>query len=240
MDHIYNVYCDESCHIEHDHQQVMVLGAVWCPLDKTREISIRLREIKQRHNLAPDFEVKWTKVSPAKTRFYLDVMDYFFDDDDLHFRALIVPDKSLLRHEDFGQTHDEWYYKMYFDMLKIILWPDARYHIYLDIKDTQGGTKVSRLHEVLCNNMFDFDQKIIERVQLVRSNQVQMVQLTDLLIGAVSYANRGLVSSSAKYTLVERMRQRSGYQLTRSTLFREDKVNLFVWRAASTKSAGEP
>lgn len=95
---IFNVYCDESCHLENDHQKVMVLGAIWCPLEKCREISVRLREIKKKHKLASDFEVKWTKVSPAKSQFYLEWMDYFFDDDDLHFRALIVPDKSLLRH----------------------------------------------------------------------------------------------------------------------------------------------
>ena len=231
MSRVFNVYCDESCHMEHDHQQVMVLGAVWCPLDKAREIAVRIREIKTKHGLPPGFEIKWTKVSPAKVEFYLEVVDYFFDDDDLHFRALIVPDKSRLRHQDFGQTHDAWYYKMYFDMLKIILDPSARYRIYLDIKDTRGGTKIAKLHEVLCNNIYDFSRQIVERLQLVRSEEVEIVQLSDLLIGAVSYANRGLSTSSAKLALVERMRERSGYSLTRKTLFREDKVNLFVWHA---------
>ena len=28
----YNVYCDESCHLENDHQKVMTLGAVWCAI----------------------------------------------------------------------------------------------------------------------------------------------------------------------------------------------------------------
>lgn len=231
MNHIYNIYCDESCHMEHDRQQVMVLGAVWCPLEKTREISVRLREIKQRHGLSPNFEIKWTKVSPAKVQFYQDIMDYFFDDDDLHFRALIVPDKSLLRHQDFGQTHDQWYYKMYFDMLKVILRPDARYRIYLDIKDSRGGSKVARLHEVLCNELYDFERSIVARMQLIRSNESVLLQLADFLIGTIGYANRKLDTSPAKLALVKRMRQRSGYKLTMTTLLREDKTNLFVWRA---------
>ncbi len=46
MSEICNVYCDESCHLEHDRQKAMVLGAIWCPLDKSREIAVRLREIK--------------------------------------------------------------------------------------------------------------------------------------------------------------------------------------------------
>ncbi len=37
MGDIFNVYCDESCHLENDHRKVMVLGAVWCPFDKTCE-----------------------------------------------------------------------------------------------------------------------------------------------------------------------------------------------------------
>jgi hypothetical protein len=227
----FNVYCDESCHLENDRQKAMVLGAVWCPLERTREIAVRLREIKAKHDLSPDFEIKWVKVSPAKIRFYLDVMDYFFDDDDLNFRALIVPDKSKLRHADFAQTHDDWYYKMYFDMLKVLLSPSARYHIYLDYKDTRGAVKVARLHQVLCNNMYDFDRQIIEQVQLIRSHEVEQIQLADLLIGAVSYVNRGLSDSPAKQRLVERMRERSGYTLTQTTLLRENKVNLFRWRA---------
>ena len=231
MAQIYNVYCDESCHLENDRQNVMILGAIWCPLERVHEIAVRIREIKAKHSLPPRFEIKWVKVSPAKVQLYLDIMDYFFDDDDLHFRALIVPNKSKLRHEEYGQTHDDWYYKMYFDMLKVILHPNARYRIYLDYKDTQGPAKVKKLHDVLCNNMYDFSRQIIERVQLVRSHEVELLQLADLLIGTVSYVNRGLSSSAAKQRLVDRMRKRSRYTLTRTTLLRENKVNLFRWRA---------
>jgi hypothetical protein len=235
MTQVFNVYCDESCHLEKDGQEAMVLGAVWCPLERAREIAVRIREIKAKHGLPPGFEMKWVKVSPAKVQFYLDVMDYFFDDDDLHFRVLIVPDKSKLRHADFQQTHDEWYYKMYFDMLKVILHPDARYRIYLDYKDTQGAAKVAKLHDVLCNNMYDFSRQIIERVQLIRSHEVEILQLADLLIGAISYVNRNLSTSAAKRRLVDRMRQRSGYMLTRTTLLRENKVNIFRWHATETE-----
>ncbi len=232
MSDTFNVYCDESCHLENDHQKAMVLGAVWCPLDKTREIAVRLREIKQKHGLSPRFEVKWTKVSPAKTALYLDLIDYFFDDDDLHFRALIVPNKSKLRHDAIpGQDHDTWYYKMYFDMLKVIFRPDARYRVYLDIKDTRGAEKVRKLHQVLCNTMYDFSHEIIERVQLVHSHEIEQLQLADLLIGAVSYLHREQSGNAGKEALIRRIRQRSGYSLTKTTLLREEKVNLFRWQA---------
>lgn len=229
MGEIFNIYCDESCHLEHDNQKVMVLGAVWCPLDKVREISIRLREIKAKHGMKPGFETKWTKVSPAKQSMYLDLLDYFFDDDDLHFRSLVVPDKAKLRHADFGQDHDTWYYKMFFDLLKVLFTPKNRYRIYLDIKDTRSATKVVKLHNVLCNNMYDFERRIIERVQTVHSHEVELLQLADLIIGAVAYVNRGLCGNAGKDALIARIRERTGYGLTKSTLLKEEKVNLFIW-----------
>lgn len=229
MRETYNVYCDESCHLENDGQKAMVLGGIWCPARKARDISVRLREIKQNHGMKRPFEVKWTKISPSKRKLYLDLLDYFFDDDDLHFRALIVPDKSILDHSKHGQDHDDWYYKMYFTMLKAIFRPEDAYRLYLDIKDTRGGEKVSKLHDVLCNNIFDFSRKIVERVQLVHSHEIEILQLADLLIGATSYINRGLSGNKGKDVFVERMKKRSGYQLTRSTLARENKVNLLCW-----------
>jgi len=236
MSEVFNIYCDESCHLENDRQKVMALGAVWCPLEKSREIAVRLRELKRKHGMSASFEVKWTKVSPAGKDFYLDLIDYFFDDDDLHFRALIVPDKTKLRHDAFlGQDHDTWYYKMYFDMLKAILRPNARYRIYLDIKDTRGAEKVAKLHDVLCNNMYDFSRQVIERLQLVHSHEIEQLQMADLMIGAIGYLNRGLQGNAGKTALIERIQKRSGYSLTKTTLLREEKVNLFFWRAAEVQ-----
>jgi hypothetical protein len=230
----YNVYCDESCHQEHDHSRAMVIGAVWAPLDKVPDITRRLREIKADAGKPPNFEVKWNKVSPAGVNLYRQWIDHFFDDDDLHFRALVVPDKSLLRHESFNQDHDTWYYKMHFTLLKGIIEPNAQYRFYLDIKDTRSAPKIARLKETLANSVYDFSDQVVDRLQSVRSHEIEILQLADLLIGAVSYANRELESSPAKMALVDRIRERSGYSMLRSTLVKEPKFNIFVWRASET------
>lgn len=226
----YNLYCDESCHLENDGQKAMLLGAIWSPTDKAHEINVRIRDIKKRHGLAPSFEIKWTKVSAGQLQFYLDLVDYFFDTSDLHFRGLIVPDKTTLQHALFKSDHDTWYYKMYFEMLKMIFTPTSCYRIFIDIKDTRGGPKITKLWDVLCNNMYDFQREIIKIVQQVRSHESEQLQLADLLIGAVSYVNRELKSSPAKLAVIDRIKQRSGYTLTLTTLLREDKFNLLRWQ----------
>jgi uncharacterized protein DUF3800 len=231
MPEVFNIYCDESCHLQNDHQKVMVLGAVWSPKARVPELARASRKLKEDFGLSPQFELKWGKVSRAKLDYYTAILDWFWNSSDVHFRALIVPDKTKLNHTTFKQTHDEWYYKRYFDLLKVIIDPQQQYEIYLDIKETRGASKVAKLHGVLCNAQYDFARSIIQKIQLVRSHEVELLQLADFLIGLLSYANRGLVESEAKVSLVQRLRAFTHYSLSHSTLLKENKVNLFRWHA---------
>lgn len=228
MNEVYNIYCDESSHIEKSSNPYMVLGAIWCRMEASRQIAEEIRGIKTGHGLHSGFEFKWTKVSPAKVDFYLALVDYFFQNSQLHFRALVA-DKRILQHEEFNQTHDDWYYKMYFDMLKVIINPAAQYHIYVDIKDTQGSRKIRKLHEVLSNKNFDYRHEIIQKVQIVRSYEIEQIQLTDLFIGAVAYVNQGYDTSHAKKAVVDRIKELSGYRLNKTTWLGEEKVNILIW-----------
>ena len=236
MANTYSVYCDESSHLEHDGQKSMALGAVWCATDTRHEISKRIEEIKARHGLPKHFEIKWTKISPAKLSFYSDIVDYFFDNDDLNFRGLVIPNKDTLDHDRFEHSHDEWYYKMYFVLLKVILDNTNLYKIFLDIKDTGGGKKIKALHEVLSNQMYDFDRSVIQQIQLVRSDELLILQVCDLLTGAIMAENRGTEISDAKRHIINRIKQRSGYTLNRSTLYKEQKFNLFIWHKKDEES----
>jgi hypothetical protein len=246
MREVINIYCDESCHLQNDKESVMALGAVYCPASKKDEIFQRLLEIKKKHQLIPKhkknpkenrahYELKWNKVSTAKINYFKEVVDYFFDDDDLHFRVLIVPDKSKLEHEKFNHTHDTFYYKIYFSMLKTILNPEKAHHIYIDIKDTRSKEKVQKLEQILRNDKYDFSKEIIKKVQQVRSHEVEIIQLADLLTGAVSYVNRNHTSSLAKKKLIDHIRHRSKYSLKKSTLIREGKFNIFIWEPSKYK-----
>jgi hypothetical protein len=228
---VFNVYCDESCHLEHDRIPVMTLGAVWCPKEIKDSVFRDIRALKEKHGLPKQFEVKWVKVSPAKEEFYLSIIDYFFRNRGLHFRGIIIPDKTKLDHERFNQTHDDFYYKMWFVLLKQVFAPDCQYQVFIDIKDTHGQVKVAKLHEVLCNSQYDFNRNMIGKVQQIHSHEVEIMQLTDIWVGALSYIHRGLSSSTAKQALIKRMKESSGLSLIHSTLPREKKVNLLVWNA---------
>ena len=235
-----NIYCDESCHLQNDKEPVMVIGAVYWPIEKKEEIFERLYSFKVKHNLIPKnkkndkdnrpyYELKWNKVSKSKIEYYKDVINYFFDDDDLQFRVLVVSNKTDINYEKFNHTHDTFYYKMYFGMLKAILNPENSHHIYIDIKDTKSKEKVHKLEQVLRNDKYDYSKEIIKKVQQVRSHEVEILQLADLLVGATAYVNRGLANSKAKNELINLIKHRSKYSLTKSTLLKERKFNVFIW-----------
>lgn len=228
-----NIYCDESCHGINDGHEVMVIGALSCPTLLAREVATRLREIKIRHRLNPNLELKWTKVSKGKSDYYLDVLNFFLTHDQLRFRAVIIPEKSQLKHEAFGQTHDEWYYKMFFTALKPMIRPGHQYYIYLDYKDTQSGARSHDLHKILRNNFHDPESSFVRRVQPVLSHHVEQIQLADFLVGLISYANRNLETNSAKLGLVRELSKRTGFTLRATTPLQGPytKVNIFRWAA---------
>ena len=120
---------------------------------------------------------------------------------------------------------------MYFQLLNPIIRSTARYRIYLDIKDTRSADRVRKFEEVLANANYDFDREIVTSIQTIHSKESELIQLSDLLIGAIAYRQRGLNSNSGKVAVTDLVARMSGKSLLRSTLLAEPKFNLFVWRA---------
>lgn len=243
-----NIYCDESCHLENDGASSMVLGCIWCPTGNVRRLSEAIRGIKAYHGLSRQedygdsknpFEIKWTKVSASKSDFYCDLIDYFFDESDLHFRGILIRNKSVLDHGSFSQSHDDWYYKMMFLMLDRIINPNCKYRIYLDIKDTKSEIKRANLERYLRSRSRDSDGSVIERLQQIRSHESEILQLADLLIGAIAYKNRqqnndfGISPPNpGKLKVIQRIQRRSAKSLSETTWQGERKFNLLSWESS--------
>ncbi len=224
-----NIYCDESCHLEHDSSDVMILGAIACYKEDKEKIFNDIRAIKIKHNLSSWFEIKWTKVSRSKIEFYKELVDYFFYNN-LNFRAVIARNKKNLDHKKYNNDdYNEWYYKMYYLLLDQMIVPTDNYRIFIDIKDTKGGPKVEKLHEILCNNKYDFKREVLEDIKQINSKESEILQLADLFIGAVGYKNRGLNSGDSKLEIINYIQDKYNKNLMVSTYKNEMKFNLFVW-----------
>ncbi|MHC4738052.1 MAG: DUF3800 domain-containing protein [Planctomycetota bacterium] len=229
----YNIYCDESCHLEHDHIPIMLFGAVWCPRNKVKDISKQIRQLKTKHNA--NGEIKWTKLSSGgRIQFYQNLLDYFFAEDNLNFRCLVVVGKDRLNHDYFNQgSHDSFYYKMYYQLLlNVVNKPESHFNIYLDIKDTRGSRKIRELRNILHNKLGDYEHSTISQIQLVRSHESELVQLADFLMGAVAYCNRDDISknNSAKINIIQKIKTYTRTDLIHSCPPWEEKFNLFIFQ----------
>lgn len=225
---INNIYCDESCHLEHDNIPVMALGAISCNKLYRKRIFKDIDNIKTKHGIGKKSEIKWSRISMNKIDFYKEIIDYFFENENLSFRGLVIKNKDLLNHEKYQQTHDEWYYKMYFKLLSRIIKNDVRNDIYLDIKDTKGSSRRYKLQEVLSNSIYDFNNNIVHNIQAIDSRESLILQIVDLFIGALGYTNRNLKTSQAKLEVIRYIKEKTGYSLTKSTLPTENKFNIFI------------
>ena len=57
----------------------MLVSGICCEKEKVKELSRKIRQIKRQYGLKERFEIKWTKVSPAKIDFYKALIDLFFE-----------------------------------------------------------------------------------------------------------------------------------------------------------------
>ncbi|QJA09073.1 DUF3800 domain-containing protein [Romboutsia sp. CE17] len=230
---MHNIYCDESCHLPNDNSDVMVLGAITCSKENKQSIFENIRNIKQKYNVSTWNEIKWTKVSNSKIDMYKELIDYFFQNDDLSFRGLIAKNKSDLDHNRYNDgDYNKWYYKMYFTLLNPLIDYDSYYNIFIDIKDTKGGPRVRQLRTVLCNNIYDSKEEVIKGIYQINSRESEILQLTDLLIGCISYVHRGLYeqnSTKGKDVLVNYLIEKGNINLYQKTSKYEPKFNLFIW-----------
>lgn len=228
----YNVYCDESCHLEKDTSPVMILGAMYCLEESKQQIYDEIREIKMKHKMSSFFEIKWTKVSESKIDLYLELLDYFWSNQDLLYRGLVASGKKSLDHDKYNEgDYDLWYYKMYYRMLAPVIFPNDRYHIMVDIKDTRGGRRVAKLREVLCNNIYDFKKEAVDQIGQINSKESEILQLADLINGALAFYYRGLAdnmdSNKGKVKFVRTLQRY--VDLDKNTGYGERKFNLFIW-----------
>lgn len=206
----------------------MVLGCIWVPRNDVARLSLELVDIKRRRRAAG--ELKWTKVSRARLEFYKEVVEWFFSQQPLRFRALTVSNKRALNHAVFNSgSHDDFYYKMQYSLLNKILSPTEKYEVYFDIKDTRSKFKLKNLKTILLNDKYDFTGDMIERVQHVRSHEIELLQLADFLIGAVAYKHRGLTGNEAKSAIVSLIEKKISRSISASTPLSYEKFNLFVF-----------
>lgn len=214
----FNFYCDESSHLENDGLPYMFIAYVSSPWNQVKLHSENVFHLREKHHFKG--EIKWSKLSESNFQFYSDLIDYFFATD-LNFRAVIVK-KSQINNEKQGFTYNDFYYRMYYQLLHHKIDMENKYNIYLDIKDTCSNHKIKKLQEILNINYGN-----IRNLQFIHSHESVLLQLTDVIMGALNYNLRDNKKVLAKLRIIEKIKRFSDRPLDCSSPKYFEKFNLF-------------
>lgn len=226
----FNVYCDESCHLASNNSNYMLIGAVYCPKIKVKKINEYIKHLKENYNISNSIELKWNKIDKKTEKLYLDIINYFFSNDDLRFRVIVI-DKTKLNHEKYNQTENDFYHKAYYDMLKYIIIPGNSYNIYPDIKDTNSHYNHQITLDYLRKKMSDTNKKTIRKVQQIKSYESPILQINDILIGALSYYYRKLNNNLVKLKIVSEIINLYQNDLDTTSYCSNTKFNILIWKS---------
>jgi hypothetical protein len=226
---VLHLYCDESRHLPYDREPCLLMSLLSAPAEAARELNHGLSNLLKMHGLPLHFEAKWTKVSPAKLDFYKALVEWFFAQESLSFRATILPDKQKLYAALPEDSRDHLYYRLYYQLLRSTVEPENRYRAFLDLKDTRGREKLTELRCILADDADD--ESAIQSLQHIHSHEVRLAQMNDLLLGAVGFARRPRTEqdSPAKLALVELIGQKAGFPLAEDSPPGAQKLILATW-----------
>lgn len=220
----YNVYCDESRHTSDPSDRYMVIGAVSIPREQKRAVVAQIHKLRAIH--ATQGEFGWKRLSPNKASFYWAVLDLFLGSPDLQFRC-VVADRQALDDETYNAGDQELgFYKLYYQMLVHWLSPQCKYSIYLDLQITREKGRFATLRDILRRRLTGRAQVV--SLEPAESSELELMQLADLLIGAVGYAWNERDASPVKVDFVEAVAAGLGRRtLAVSTVPAESKFNVF-------------
>ncbi|MCK9163318.1 MAG: DUF3800 domain-containing protein [Bacteroidales bacterium] len=218
----FNLYCDESCHLENDNMPYMIYGYVSIASNQIQLAKKQIKQIQLDYNF--DGEMKWNNVCSKTFPFYSEIINYFFSNDML-FRAVVV-DKNQIDNNRPLYSFNDFYFRMYYQLLHHKTDMENTYNVYIDIKDTRSQGKLHELKKILKYN------SSINNFQFINSKESIFVQLADLLMGAINYQLRiekgnleGKVE--AKLKIIEKIKSHTQLTLNKSTSKDFHKFNLF-------------
>ena len=221
-----DIYCDESLHdlftSKKSKDKYMFIGSLWIDREIRDEIKLKVKELRVKHNCWG--EIKWTKVTPSKRDFYIELINLFFSYGmQMRFRCIMVEAKKMIwtYHKEDKELG---FYKFYYQLLHKWIKDFNKYKIFFDMKKNRDLTRLRVLRDILTNQ---YQNSYIEQIQALPSKEVVLIQLTDLLLGATSAKlNDKIISNQAKKDVISHIEKLRAKEIA-PTYQIENKFNIF-------------
>lgn len=180
----YIVYCDESRHDVSKNNSHMVIGGLWLPREDKPAFTRKVRRLCR--SLGLNGEIKWSKTSQLFLESYKQLVELFFQEDAIQFRAIVVEHLNARQNLYNDNDPELGFYEFYFRMLERWIEPGNGYLILLDFKQNKNASRYMELRKSLEDRFRG--EALIKDLTVIDSYQSPLAQLCDLLTGAIAAA----------------------------------------------------
>lgn len=226
------LYCDESrqdlfSNIKSitKNNRYICIGGIWIESDVREKIKNDIKELQEKYKVFGEF--KWKTVTPSKYKFYEELIDLFFNyNNSMKFRCVVI-DAEKVDMDTYNNSDSELgFYKFYYQLLTYWISDKNQYKIYTDYKVNRKNDRLNELKNVLNNKARALDT--VQLIQAINSKESLLLQLEDVLMGAVAYKyNYGDIGTAiAKNKLINKIEDRLNAKITDNNKY-NDKFNIF-------------
>ncbi|NLF74015.1 MAG: DUF3800 domain-containing protein [Candidatus Anammoximicrobium sp.] len=223
----FEAYCDESnpevLGSTSSDKKYLLIGGVWLQSEDRTRFKDGIHHLRRTHRIGGEF--KWNRISRSRQQFYVDLVNYFFDQGDrLRFRCIVV-DREKVDLTRFHESDQELgFYKFYYQLLHHWILDFNEYAFFLDTKKNHRPDRLKVLRRCLDSSNLS---SLVTNVQGIDSRQSVLIQLADVLTGCASRKlNESSRGSQPKDAVVKAVEQRLGHQIG-PTSRAEAKFNVF-------------
>jgi hypothetical protein len=240
---VVEIYCDESL----DRGGYDLIGGVWVTPAQASKLRRKIAHLRTVHRYPHEFKFKKSggRLSPVYSELVPVLGDHFASGHNGAFNCIAVKRSEV----DFGRYHEGskelGFYKFYTLLLCKRVRPGETYLLYVDERSDRVSTRLMDMRDVV-NAASRRDLRLgydcVRDVQARDSVTDELVQVADVLLGAVGYHVGGLHlrpgMSQAKAELADRLARRLGRpSLAVPSSPWQVGFNVWVWTPGTPKVA---
>ena len=221
-----HVYADESRQNAH---RYMLFGALFVPRGEAENALLAdCAALRTRFDWKKG-EFKWGKVSRSKLRVYQEFSDILFRHPDAAFRCLVVDTHQVDLKAYHDNNSETAFYNFYCLMLSRNMQAENQYLIFTD---ERSNRERNRLSDLKANINSYWRSKgalgnVAANVEPRISKENDLLQIVDVLLGAVGYAIEEFTTSEPRLSLTRHIAARLGVEELRTHRGRD--TNFTIW-----------
>jgi hypothetical protein len=236
----FQFFSDSSSHRGHTY---MVVGGIVLPPHRTKELTAKMKELKELSRMGPNTEFKWSGYKNGeKKRAYFGLVDHFYkmiDDGHMHFHALICNFNEFDHKRDnpsgpknMFKSVNKLYYQLLVNQIcrrygqkhKVAMYPDHG----------NDSAEIISFRESVCKAAYFRHQACfgsLIRIQPYPSKTLLPLQLPDVILGGIAALRENRTLSAHKQELGEYILEKSPVSSWDECTNKDSNFTLWHWKS---------